>query len=84
MAQLSAAERLELRASIGRSISNERLELAGVTKADLLAAVVAVDTFFDTNGNAINNAIPEPCRSALSARQKAMLVTAIIRARYGN
>lgn len=83
MATLTAAERLECRAIWNDLNAGERLSIAGLTKADMAAAVAALDTFFDTNAAAINTAIPQPARAALTTRQKALLVVAVIRKRYG-
>jgi hypothetical protein len=53
-----------------------------VTKADLRAAVDALDTFLNTNAAAVNNAIPQPARSELTTRQKAMLLMYVISRRF--
>jgi hypothetical protein len=50
-------------------------------KADLRAAVNAMDAWMDGNAAAINQAIPQPARSAMTARQKSLLLTAVVRAR---
>lgn len=60
-----------------------RAETCGITKADLRAAVNGLDVFLDTNATAINNAIPQPARGALSTKQKARLLMYVIQARYG-
>lgn len=83
MAALTEAERLACRAAWNDLNSGERLDIAGLTKPDILAAIVALDSFFDTNATAINNAIPLPARTAMTTRQKAFLVSAVIRKRYG-
>lgn len=49
-------------------------ESFGITKAELRSALNGLDDFFDANSVAINNAIPQPARGALSATQKAILV----------
>ena len=61
----------------------EHLVFGDLTKADIDAAVTAVDAFFEANVGAINNAFPQPARAEMSAREKAMLVTYVIRERYG-
>lgn len=83
MAILTEQERLECRALWNDLNAKERLSIAGLTKADMAAAVNALDVFFDTNVAAINAAIPQPARTALTVRQKALLVVAVIRKRYG-
>ncbi len=82
MAILTDEERLQVRAAFNQ-LNNAERNAIGITKADLAAAVAAIDSFFDTNAAAINQAIPQPARAALTTRQKAILVTAVIRKRYG-
>lgn len=82
MAVLTDVERLEARAVFNQLNDAGRISI-GITKADLAAAVAALDSFFDTNALAINNAIPQPARTALTTRQKALLVIAVIRKRFG-
>lgn len=82
MATLTETERLTVRGVFNALNDIERIPVE-ITKADLLAAVNALDTFFDNNAAAINQAIPQPARAALTTRQKAFLVTAVIRKRFG-
>jgi hypothetical protein len=70
--------------------------LASVNQADLVAAISAIDSAFDTTLNAavsaghgaqtivqaLNSVIPAPA-SSLTAQQKAELVTFAIMKRYG-
>lgn len=72
MAELTSGQRQELWAELMRELSNDR-ETVGVTKADLRAAVDALDTWLNSNAATINAAIPQPARSALTAAQKARL-----------
>jgi len=58
-------------------------EDCGVTKADVRAAVDALDTFLDTNATAINTAIPQPARGALTSAQKARLLSLVALRRFG-
>ena len=53
-----------------------------VTKADLRAAVNAIDAFLDTNAAAINSAIPQPARGVLTTAQKARMLMFVIQRRY--
>jgi hypothetical protein len=53
-----------------------------LSKADVRAAVNAVDDFLVANATALNTAIPQPARGALSTAQKALLLTAVVRKRY--
>jgi hypothetical protein len=57
-------------------------EAISITKADLRAAVDALDAFLETNAAAVNNAIPQPARGALSARQKAWILARVIERRF--
>ena len=82
MPTLTDEERLQARAIFNHLNDIERIPV-GVTKADLAAAVAAMDSYFDTNALAINNAIPLPARTALTTRQKAFLVSCVIRKRFG-
>ncbi len=53
-----------------------------LSKADLRAAVNAIDDWCDTNAAAFNTAIPQPARAALSARQKAALLMIVVSHRF--
>jgi hypothetical protein len=53
-----------------------------ITKAELRAAVDAIDGYIDANGTAMNQAIPQPARGALSAGQKALLFAWVALRRY--
>ena len=80
MAVLTDQQRLD---GAGDFMRDERTEFGAVTKADLRAAYNALDVFFDTNAAAINNAIPQPARGALTTVQKSRLVRYVIAKRYG-
>lgn len=67
----------------GSFMHDETAALAGMLKGDILAAVNALDSFFDTNAAAINSAIPLPARTALTTAQKSRLVRYVIAKRYG-
>lgn len=81
MAALSSADRQELWAEYQLEISKAR-EALGLSKADLRAAVDAIDDWLNTNAAALNSAIPQPARGALSTPQKARLLNAVVRQRY--
>lgn len=81
MAELSSEDRQELWAEYMRELSQEAEPLA-LTKTDLRAAVDALDSFFHNNAATVNNAIPQPARSALTTEQKARLLLFVIRKRY--
>lgn len=53
-----------------------------LTKADLRAAVDALDAWVDTNAAALNQAIPQPARAALTTKQKAKLFMYVVGQRY--
>ena len=53
-----------------------------IVKTDLRAAVNAIDQWVDDNASAFNTAIPQPARSALTARQKAWLLNYVIERRF--
>lgn len=56
--------------------------LAALTKADIRAAVNAIDQYLSDNAAAINQAIPQPARAGLTTKQKAQLLTYVVRQRY--
>jgi len=53
-----------------------------VLKADLRAAVDALDAFLEANASQINAAIPQPARGELTKEQKALLLQFVIERRY--
>lgn len=78
MALLSIADRAAIVADIVRTT-----ECPGaVTKADLRAAIDAIDAWVDANAASFNSAIPLPARTALTARQKVALLTWVVRRRF--
>lgn len=82
MALLTAPQRVALRVLISQRVSDRR-ELFGVSRADLDAAITAIDTWVENNATSYNVAIPQPARNALTASQKAELLYLISQARYG-
>jgi hypothetical protein len=62
---------------------NKATITGAMTKADLQAAVNALDDFLNTNATAINNAIPAAARGALSTAQKAALLNYVVARRWG-
>jgi hypothetical protein len=79
VAVLSDADRAELWAEFMRT---ETGAFGALSKADLRAAVNALDVFFNDNAATINAAIPQPARGALTTTQKARLLMFVIRQRY--
>lgn len=82
MAVLNAANRLATSQQFQSDICAIREAFASLTKADILAAVNALDDFLNTNAAAINTAIPQPARGALTTAQKARLLSLVIHRRY--
>lgn len=81
MATLSSNDRAEAWAELMQEWSNAR-ESVALTKADLRAAVDAIDTWLNDNAASANTAIPQPARSALTTTQKALLLMHVVRKRY--
>jgi hypothetical protein len=81
MAELSSGARADIWAELMRRYSVDKLS-CGVTKAELRAAVDAIDTWLNSNAAAANTAIPQPARGALSTTQKALLLMYVIQRRY--
>lgn len=82
MAVLSDVDRADLWAEFMRELSRERDTFGDLTKAELRAAVNALDDFLNTNASSINTAIPQPARGALTTAQKARLLMFVVRQRY--
>ena len=78
MAVLSDADRAAATAEWQR-LNDESI---GITKADLRAAINAVDDWVVANASSFNTAIPQPARGALSARQKAWLLWYVVNKRF--
>lgn len=82
MAALSNADRDIIHVSM-MSDSELTQETYGImTKADLRAAVDAIDQYLEDNKTTINSAIPQPARSAMTTKQKAKLLMWIVQKRY--
>lgn len=54
-----------------------------LTKADIRAAVDAIDQWLTDNAASGNQAIPQPARGGLSAAQKARMQSIIVLKRWG-
>ena len=84
MATLTAAQLREVQAQLEAAYVRDGLRLHGdIAKADLTAALAAIDGWFDANVNDLNAAIPQPARSRLTTAQKALALLAILRRRLG-
>lgn len=53
-----------------------------ITKADLRAAIDALDDWFDSNAATLNAVLPVAARTGLTTPQKARLLRAVIAKRY--
>jgi len=82
MAALSDEDRADLVAEFCRELSAERDIISGVIKADVRAAINGADQYLTDNAAAMNTAIPQPARGALTASQKARLYMHVIRKRF--
>jgi len=81
MAVLPDADRVAAWAEAMRLMSDGH-EPCSLTKAELRAAIDAVDVWVDDNATAYNTAIPQPARGALTTQQKARLLLLIVRRRF--
>lgn len=81
MAVLSTSDRALARVDFTQELM-QKGESIGIVKADLLAAADALDDFLNTNATAVNQAIPLPARTSLTAAQKARLLMYVIKRRY--
>lgn len=81
MAVLPDSDRTAIHAAVMREISKVG-ESLGLSKADLRAAINAMDAWANDNAAAFNASIPQPARGALTTAQKARLFSAVIRRRY--
>jgi len=79
MAVLSDADRAKVRDDWMAENTNS---LGAMTKAELRAAINAIDDWVDTNAAAFNLTIPLPARTALSTKQKAWLFYFVVRRRF--
>jgi hypothetical protein len=82
MATMTAGDRTGVGAVFQTDISQAREPFGALTKADIQAAVTAVDSWCDTNTASFNSAIPLPARTALTTAQKTRLLVYVIRRRF--
>lgn len=82
MAALITADRIAVGASFQSDASRANEPLGAIVKADVQAAVAAIDDWVVANAAAFNTAIPVAARSALSTGQKARLLMYVVRKRY--
>lgn len=79
---LNAGDRAFVNSLLQREWSGRNEQTGAMTKADLLAAVAAVDDWIDANAASYNQALPQPARDALTAPQKVELLYRVARRRY--
>jgi hypothetical protein len=82
MAVMSSADRIAAGADYQRDASIHQDPLVGLLKADVQAAIAAVDDWVVANAASFNAALPLPARTALTAAQKARLLLFVVRRRY--
>ncbi len=81
MALLPTSDRTQLHARFQGEMSRVHDSLP-LVKADLQAAIDAIDGWADANAAAFNLAIPLPAQTVLTARQKARLLALVVQRRY--
>lgn len=81
MSVLNDNDRKVLWAKFMSDLSRER-EIISVDKNELRNVVDAIDIWIDNNMASFNNAIPEPAKSNLSTKQKAMILMYIVNRRW--
>ena len=81
MAVLSNNDRAAMMRKFAQDMSSTRTAMS-IVKADLRAAVNAIDDWVDTNASAFNTAIPQPARGALTTQQKAKLLWYVVQRRF--
>lgn len=83
MAVLSANDLALVYADLVAGMNVATSETVGaLVRADLKAAIAAADSWADSNAASFNSAIPQPARGALTARQKARLLMAVVKRRF--
>lgn len=82
MAALGSSDRIAVGAAFQADASIAREGFGAVVKADIQAAVAAVDDWVVANAAAFNTALPQPARTVLTAAQKARLLAYVVRRRY--
>ena len=84
MAVLSTDDRKRIWRGLMRKWSATHETVGAVNKADLQAAVDAIDDWIDQNAAAVNSAMPQPARGQLTLAQKNLLFCAVATMRYGD
>ena len=75
----------EARAAVNQEIEDflsSKWEGCSIGRQDLRAAVDALDSFFDANAAAVNDALPAAAKAGLTVSQKALVLMYVIKRRY--
>ena len=78
---LTTNQRRRIWADVMRDLSR-RNEPIAIGKADLRAAIDALDGWMDANAAAVNQALPVAARTGLTAAQKAELLSVVLLKRF--
>jgi hypothetical protein len=81
MALLTDPERGQVTAQLQTDLSRQQ-ETVTLAKSELRAAVNAADQWAEDNATAFNQALPQPARSNLTAKQKARVLSYVLYKRY--
>lgn len=81
MAVLIDNDRITMMQKFAQDMSGTRTAVS-IVKADLRAAVNAIDDWVEANASAFNTAIPQPARGALTTQQKAKLLWYVVQRRF--
>jgi hypothetical protein len=82
MPALGSSDRVAIGAGFQFDASWAREAFGAVVKADLQAAVAAVDDWVVANAASFNTALPLAARNGLTAAQKARLLMYVVKRRY--
>lgn len=82
MAVLNSNQRTTIRSDFGHILSESRTPF-NLTKAQLDAAIGAIDDWIEANAASFNSALPTAARNNLTAAQKAHLFYLVAQRRYG-
>ena len=81
MAVLIDNDRITMMQKFAQDMSGTRTAVS-IVKADLRAAVNAIDDWVEANASAFNTTIPRPARGALTTQQKAKLLWYVVQRRF--
>ena len=82
MAVMTDTDRQELWGEFMSRLSGGRESTDTLTKADLRAALNAVDDWVSDNQASFNSAIPQPARGVLTTPQKVRLLNMVVDKRF--